>query len=57
MDKIDKPDQQSQLCLDKAERDEAPPFLKTWTRVYSMVIIYLGLVIAGLYGITRAFAP
>jgi hypothetical protein len=42
---------------DQAERDEPPPFLGTWGRVYGMVIIYLGLVIAGLYGITWVFAP
>jgi hypothetical protein len=45
-----------QLRADQAERDEPPPFLRTWGRVYSLVIVYLGLVIAGLYGLTRAFA-
>lgn len=47
----------SQLRADQAERDEPPPFLKTWGRVYTMVVIYLGLVISAMYGVTRAFAP
>ncbi len=48
---------QSQRRPDQAERDEPPPFLGTWGRVYAMVILYLGLLIAALYGMTRAFAP
>ena len=47
----------SQLRADKAERDEPPPFLGTWGRVYALVILYLGLVIAALYGMTWVFAP
>jgi len=47
----------SQLRADQAERDEPPPFLGTWGRVYGLVIIYLGLLIAALYGMTWAFAP
>ena len=47
----------SQLRADQAERDEPPPFLGTWGRVYALVIIYLGLLIAALYGMTWAFAP
>lgn len=42
--------------LAQAERDEPPPFLGTWGRVYALVIVYLGLVIAALYGMTWAFA-
>jgi len=37
--------------------DEPPPFLGSWGRVYAAVLIYLALVIAGLYAFTRAFAP
>ena len=47
----------SQLRADQAERDEPPPFLGTWSRVYALVIVYLGLLIAALYGMTWAFAP
>jgi hypothetical protein len=35
-------------------RDEPPPFLGTWRRVYVAVLIYLGLIIAACYGFTRA---
>jgi hypothetical protein len=37
------------------EADEAPPFLGTWRRVYSAVLICLGVVIAALYAFTRAY--
>jgi hypothetical protein len=47
----------SQLRADQAERDEPPPFLGTWGRVYGLVILYLALLIAALYGVTLAFAP
>ncbi|MGA7415925.1 MAG: hypothetical protein WBW33_35970 [Bryobacteraceae bacterium] len=47
----------SQLRADQAERDEPPPFFGTWGRVYALVILYLGLLIAALYGMTWAFAP
>jgi hypothetical protein len=47
----------SQLRADKAERDEPPPFLGTWGRVYALVVLYLALLIAALYGMTWAFAP
>ena len=33
--------------------NEPPPFLGTWNRVYAMVVIYLALVIAALYGLSR----
>jgi hypothetical protein len=36
-------------------RDEAPPFLGTWRRVYLAVLLYLALIIAVCYGFTRAF--
>jgi len=35
-------------------RDEPPPFLGTWPRVYWAVIIYLGVIILACYGFTRA---
>jgi hypothetical protein len=37
--------------------DEPPPFLGTWGRVYTVVVIYLACVIAIFYGFTRSFAP
>ena len=37
--------------------DEPPPFLGTWGRVYTFVVVYLGIVILVFYGFTRAFAP
>ena len=36
--------------------DEPPPFLGTWPRVYTAVIVYLALLIALCYVFTRAFA-
>ena len=36
-------------------RDEPPPFLGTWRRVYLAIVIYLGFIIAGCYAFTRAF--
>jgi hypothetical protein len=36
--------------------DEPPPFLGTWQRVYTAVIVYLALLIALCYAFTRAFA-
>ena len=35
-------------------RDEPPPFLGTWQRVYLAVLVYLGLIIAACYAFTRA---
>jgi len=35
--------------------DEPPPFLGTWRRVYTGVLIYLGAIIAGSYLFTRAY--
>jgi hypothetical protein len=34
---------------------EAPPFLKTWPRVYSAIVSYLALLVAVLYIITKVF--
>ena len=35
-------------------RDEPPPFLGTWRRVYTAVLLYLGVIIAACYAFTRA---
>jgi hypothetical protein len=35
--------------------EEAPPFLRTWNRVYAAVLIYLFLLILLLYAVTRIF--
>jgi len=36
--------------------DEPPPFLGTWLRVYTAVVVYLALLIALCYAFTRAFS-
>lgn len=36
--------------------DEPPPLLKTWPRLYTAVLMYLVLLIAGLYTFTRMFS-
>ena len=36
--------------------DEAPPFLGTWSRVYTVVLLYLVLLIALFYEFTRKFS-
>lgn len=38
-------------------KDEPPPFLKTWRRVYGAVIAYLTLLIVAFYCFERAFTP
>lgn len=38
-----------------AEPDDAPPFLGTWRRVYTAVVIYLAAIIAAFYVFTRAY--
>ncbi|HUB82242.1 MAG TPA: hypothetical protein VMB03_25775 [Bryobacteraceae bacterium] len=35
--------------------DQPPPFLGTWKRVYTAILIYLGAIIAGSYLFTRAY--
>ena len=35
--------------------DEAPPFLRTWRRVYIAVLGYLCVVVAAFYLFTRAY--
>ena len=37
--------------------DEPPPFLGTWGRVYSLVILYLAAIIGLFYWFTKALAP
>ncbi|HVN05019.1 MAG TPA: hypothetical protein VMT86_11410 [Bryobacteraceae bacterium] len=37
-------------------RDEPPPFLGRWPRVYAGVIVYLALLIGLCYVFTRAFS-
>jgi len=36
--------------------DEAPPFLRTWRRVYIAVLVYLAGLILGLLICTRVFS-
>lgn len=36
--------------------DEPPPFLRTWRRIYSGVLIYLAALIALFFLFTKAFA-
>ena len=36
--------------------DEPPPFLGSWKRVYTAVLIYLACVIVSFYLFTRAFS-
>jgi hypothetical protein len=37
------------------ERDEPPPFLGTWKRIYMVVLLYLALFILGLSFFTLAW--
>ncbi len=36
-------------------QDGPPPFLKSWKRVYFLILIYLALVIFAFYLFTRAY--
>jgi hypothetical protein len=38
------------------EQDEPPPFLGSWRRVYTVVLVYLAFLIVAFYAFTRAFA-
>ncbi len=38
-----------------AERNEPPPFMRTWNRVYVSIIIYTGILILALYLVTIKF--
>jgi hypothetical protein len=35
--------------------DEPPPFLGTWKRVYTAIVVYLVLIVAVFYLFTRAY--
>ena len=35
--------------------DEAPPFLRTWRRVYIAILIYLAFIISVCYLFTRVY--
>jgi hypothetical protein len=37
--------------------DEPPPFLGTWKRVYTFVVLYLAGVIGLFYWFTKSFQP
>jgi hypothetical protein len=37
------------------DHDDPPPFLGTWRRVYTAILIYLGAIIAASYLFTRAY--
>jgi hypothetical protein len=37
------------------DRDDPPPFLGSWRRIYVAVLIYLCLLIAGFYLFTLAY--
>jgi hypothetical protein len=41
----------------KIPADEPPPFLGSWRRVYTAVLLYLAILIAGFYVFTRVYAP
>jgi hypothetical protein len=36
-------------------KDEPPPFLGEWKRIYLLVLLYLFTLIGGLYAVTRIF--
>jgi hypothetical protein len=45
------------MATDRAHiADEPPPFLGTWRRVYTAVLIYLACLIAVFYVFTRMFS-
>ena len=39
------------------ERDEPPPFLGSWNRIYTIVLLYLVLLIVLFYIFGAAFTP
>ena len=41
----------------KIPADEPPPFLGSWRRGYTAVLLYLAILIAGFYVFTRVYAP
>lgn len=40
-----------------AQQEEPPPLLRTWARLYSLVILWLTVLIILFYAFTRRFAP
>jgi hypothetical protein len=44
------------LPAQRVVQDEPPPLLKTWPRLYTAVLVYLVMLIAGLYTFTRLFS-
>jgi hypothetical protein len=36
--------------------DDPPPILGTWRRLYTVVLVYLALIIVSFYVFTRAFS-
>jgi hypothetical protein len=45
------------MSADRGEMpDEPPPFLRSWRRVYTAILIYLAALIAAFYVFTRVFA-
>jgi hypothetical protein len=43
------------MGTEREVKDEPPPFLGAWPRVYRAVLGYLALLIAALYALTRMF--
>jgi hypothetical protein len=41
----------------KSVPDDPPPILERWPRVYALVLIYLAMVIAIFFYITKRLAP
>jgi hypothetical protein len=35
--------------------DEPPPFLGSWTRIYTAVVVYLAVLIGAFYAFTKAW--
>ena len=46
----------SELPPPKEVRDEPPPFLGSWRRVYVVVLAYLAVLIVAFYLFEKAFA-
>jgi hypothetical protein len=46
----------SRTNTDKTATDDPPPFLGTWGRVYTGVLLYLAAVITLFYLFTRAYS-
>jgi hypothetical protein len=45
------------MAADRSETpDDPPPILGSWRRLYTVVLIYLALIIGSFYVFTRAFS-